>query len=218
VDFLYIAVMKLYIAAATIIEIEPLIETPLIQDHQLVITGVGSVSTVYHLTKIIKDQKPDLIIQAGVAGGFDTRLELGEVLMVKRDRLADLGVEEKGEWKDLVDLGLAHENDTPFNDGWLVNENKEMGKYGLPTVDAITISEITTNERRIRILNEKYHPAAESMEGAAFHFVCLQENIPFVQLRAVSNYVGERDKSKWKMDLAIKNLNLELAKIIEQSK
>ena len=85
-------------------------------------------------------------------------------------------------------------------------------------VDAITINEITTNENRISILNEKYHPAVESMEGAAFHFVCLQENIPFLQLRAVSNYVGERDKSKWKIDLAIKNLNLELAKIIEQSK
>jgi len=85
-------------------------------------------------------------------------------------------------------------------------------------VDAITINEITTSEKRINILKEKYHPVVESLEGAAFHFVCLQENIPFIQLRAVSNYVGERDKSNWKMALAIKNLNVELSKIIEQSK
>ena len=122
--------MKLYIAAATIMEIEPLIESPLMKDHQLVITGVGSLATAYLLTKMIKDHKPDLIIQAGIAGGFDTQLALGEVLIVKRDRIADLGVEEKGQWKDLVDLGLAHENDTPFNDGWLVNENKKLGKFG----------------------------------------------------------------------------------------
>ncbi len=210
--------MKLCIAAATIMEIEHLLESPLMRDHQLVITGVGSVATAYHLTKIIKDHNPDLIIQAGIAGGFDINLELGQVLTIKRDRIADLGVEEKGQWNDLVDLGLAHENDAPFNGGWLVNENANLGKYGLRTVDAITINEITTNEKRINILKEKYHPVVESMEGAAFHFVCLQENIPFIQLRAISNYVGERDKSKWKMNLAIKNLNLELGKIIEQSK
>jgi len=199
-------------------EIEPLVESPLMRDHQLLITGIGSVATAYYLTGMIKDHKPDLIIQAGIAGGFDSKLELGEVFIVKRDRIADLGVEEKGQWHDLVDLGLAHESDTPFSGGWLVNENKKLEKYGLRTIDAITINEITTNEKRISLLKEKYHPAIESMEGAPFHFVCLQENIPFIQLRAVSNYVGERDKSKWKMSLAIKNLNLALAKIIEQSK
>ena len=217
-QFLYIATMKLYIAAATIMEIEPLIESPMMQDHQLVITGVGSVATAYLLTKMIKDHKPDLIIQAGIAGGFDTNLKLGEVLIIKRDRIADLGVEEKEQWNDLVDLGLARENDAPFNGGWLVNNHKDLEKYGLRIANAVTINEITTNEKRIGILKAKYHPAVESMEGAAFHFVCLQEKIPFIQLRAVSNYVGERDKSKWKMDLAIKNLNLELAKIIDQSK
>ncbi len=48
------------------------------------------------------------------------------------------------------------------------------------------------------------------MEGAALHYVCLQEQIPFVQIRSVSNYVGERDKTKWKMKEAIENLNTEL--------
>ena len=53
------------------------------------------------------------------------------------------------------------------------------------------------------------------MEGAALHYVCLCEKIPFLQLRCVSNYVGERDKSKWEMTEAISNLNIELNKIIE---
>jgi futalosine hydrolase len=209
--------MKLCIAAATIFEIEPLIESPAIQDYQLVITGVGSVATAYHLTKMIREHKPDLVIQAGIAGAFDTALSMGEAVIVRRDRMADMGVEENGEWKDLVDLGLAKENDEPFIDGWLVNESG-IEEFDFPKVDAITINEITTSPRRISVLNEKYHAAIESMEGAAFHFICLQENIPFVQLRAVSNYVGERDKSRWEMELAIKNLNQALIKIIEQCK
>ena len=52
------------------------------------------------------------------------------------------------------------------------------------------------------------------MEGAALHYVCLSEKIPFLQLRSVSNYVGERDKNKWAVREAIANLNIELQKIL----
>jgi futalosine hydrolase len=45
------------------------------------------------------------------------------------------------------------------------------------------------------------------MEGAAFHFVCLREEIPFMQIRVVSNYVEPRNKNSWNIPLAIANLN-----------
>jgi futalosine hydrolase len=37
------------------------------------------------------------------------------------------------------------------------------------------------------------------MEGAALHLVCLENKIPFLQIRGISNWVGERDKSQWKI-------------------
>ena len=52
------------------------------------------------------------------------------------------------------------------------------------------------------------------MECAALHYVCLQQNVPFLQIRSVSNEVGERDKSKWKIKEAVENLNNELIKIL----
>jgi futalosine hydrolase len=52
------------------------------------------------------------------------------------------------------------------------------------------------------------------MEGAALHYVALMEKIPFLQLRSLSNFVGERDKNKWLMKEAIINLNLELQSLI----
>jgi futalosine hydrolase len=52
------------------------------------------------------------------------------------------------------------------------------------------------------------------MEGAAFHFVCLQQKIPFIQIRSISNSVGERDKTKWVIKDAVNNLNSELVKLI----
>jgi futalosine hydrolase len=45
------------------------------------------------------------------------------------------------------------------------------------------------------------------MEGAAFHYVCLLEKAPFAQVRAISNYVETRDKSKWQIPTAIQSLN-----------
>jgi futalosine hydrolase len=54
------------------------------------------------------------------------------------------------------------------------------------------------------------------MEGAALHFVALMENITFLQLRSVSNYVGERDKTKWDLSGAINNLNKQLQDLISQ--
>ena len=53
------------------------------------------------------------------------------------------------------------------------------------------------------------------MEGAALHYVARESNIPFVQIRAISNYIGERDKSKWEMKSAIDNLNQTLIKYID---
>ncbi len=53
---------------------------------------------------------------------------------------------------------------------------------------------------------EKFGAEVESMEGAAFHYVCLQQKINFLQLRSISNRVGERDKSKWKLKRQLKTL------------
>ena len=62
---------------------------------------------------------------------------------------------------------------------------------------------------------EKFSADIETMEGAAFHYVCLHQQINFLQLRSISNIVGERDKTKWKTKEAINNLNDELFKIIK---
>src|SRR6185436_11290049 len=155
----------------------------------LVITGIGGISTAYQLSKVIAAERPDLIIQAGIAGAFNEALHLGSVVAVERDRIADLGVMENNQWKDVFDLGLTRSDEEPFDNGWLKNESNIIKRSGLQTVNAITINEITTAASRISELRSKYNPSIESMEGAALHYVCLQEKIEFLQLRAISNYI-----------------------------
>ena len=65
-------------------------------------------------------------------------------------------------------------------------------------------------------LVKKYDPVTESMEGAALHYICRETNTPFIQFRAVSNYVGERGKTHWKIKEAIENLNDGLLKYVDR--
>ena len=79
----------------------------------------------------------------------------------------------------------------------------------------ITVNTIHGNKNSIYNIQKRLHPDVESMEGAACMMVCNKLGFEFFQIRAISNYVEERAKEKWNIGLAIKNLNLELNKILD---
>ena len=205
--------MNLLIVAATEFEIEPFIQHK--KKANILITGVGIPATVYYLTQKLMTEKYDLVIQAGIAGSFSERLNLGEVVAIKEDTFADLGIEEKGNLQTLFETGFIKKNDFPFTNGWLVNQHPILQKISLPLVKAITINKISDSDFQNKMMFEKFAAEIESMEGAAFHYVCLQQKINFLQIRSISNTVGERDKSKWKLKASIENLNKELIKIVD---
>ena len=204
--------MNLLVVAATGSEIKPFTENNKSAD--VLITGVGIPATVFHLTKHLAQKEYDLVIQAGIAGSFTNKLLAGKVAMIETDSFGDIGIEEKGNFKTLFETGLAHENDFPFSYGGLLNEHEYFKHPSLPVAKGITVNKITDDEIQIKRMQEKFGADIESMEGAAFHYVCLQQKIKFLQLRSISNIAGERDKTKWKMNEAIINLNIELKKLV----
>jgi futalosine hydrolase len=179
--------------------------------------GVGMLATAVSLSRLIAEDKPDLLIQAGIAGCFDTGTPLGKVFVVRDESLADMGVEEDGKWKDIFDLKLEKSSYHPFErrklpNPWLPTFNL----LKIPEVNAVTINTVSTQKERIQQIIKKYDPVIESMEGAALHYVCREASIPFIQIRAVSNYIGERNKENWKIKEAIDNLNQTLLKYIDK--
>lgn len=180
-------------------------------------SGVGMLAAAVSLTKMIMEEKPDLVIQAGIAGSFDPGMPLGKVVVVKEEILGDMGVEEENKWKDIFDLKLEKSSYHPFEKRKLPNHGlTEYNLLKLPEVTAITVNQVTTQPARIQQLVKKYDAAIESMEGAALHYVCREMNTAFIQLRSISNYAGERDKSKWKMKQAIENLNQTVLKYVDR--
>ncbi|AXY77818.1 futalosine hydrolase [Paraflavitalea soli] len=215
--------MHILLIAATAFEIQPVIDFLQAPEHPLSghtvsiqVTGIGSMSTTYYLTKSIREKRPDYVLQAGIGGSFSTHFSPGRVVLVEKEMTGDLGVEENGIFKDLFEMGLQKEGAHATTSKWLVNPHTiNWENQGLALVNGVTVNEITTRASRIEQLQQNYGVTVESMEGAAFHFVCLQEGIPFLQIRSISNYVGERDKKAWKMKEAIAALNDQLINIFK---
>src|SRR5690242_15265645 len=172
--------MNLLIVSSTKAEIEPFLKENI--DADILITGVGIPSTVFHLTKKLLQKNYDLVIQAGIAGAFNDRFKLSEVVLVKQDTFADLGIEENGKLYSLFDKGFIDENDFPYTGGWLVNNHLIFEKTALPVAKGITVNKISNDHSQNKILSDKFAADIESMEGAAFHYVCLQQQINFLQL------------------------------------
>jgi futalosine hydrolase len=215
--------MNCLLAAATTKEIEPFLSwaksVPAANREtvpDILITGIGLTAASYHLTRQLGLKKYGMVIQAGVAGCFNKQLSLGSVVAVKKDAIADQSVIELKQLKTLFDLKLVPADQFPYTKTWLVNPHNDLLKTTkLRQVKGVSVNEITTSRQKINFYEKNFNAVIESMEGAALHYTCLMENIPFLQVRSMSNYIGERNKKNWNMKESIVNLNRELIKIVQ---
>jgi futalosine hydrolase len=199
--------MKVLISAATSMELTAVKNSeslPSSLSLYYTTTGVGVISTVYHLMEMLSKEKFDLMIQVGIAGSFDQQIPLGNAVNIEKESIAEMGVVENNEYKDIFKLGLADANVAPYSDGLLLNPHKHLlAASGLTNVTGVTNNEITTDPIKIERYKHVYNATIESMEGAAFHYIGIMKSIPFIQIRGISNFVGERNKKNWKIDEAI---------------
>jgi futalosine hydrolase len=217
--------MKILIVSATKLEVAPLLDQMEASRHfgtnqmscmykkleiDFLITGVGMVTTAYYTGKVLNDTY-DLAFNLGICGSFNKNLEIGSVVNIYEDCFSELGAEDGEAFLSLEDLkleGLTKISNTKYG---ALNQVMEL----LPKVTGITVNTAHGNETSIEKVFQKFHPYVESMEGAAFMFVCENEQIPYMQIRAVSNFVELRNKDNWNIPLAIKNLNNKVVEILD---
>ena len=178
------------------------------------VTGIGGVLTTYSLIRKISEKEYDIVLNAGIAGSFNQNIGVGDVVFIQRDQFADLGIEDKNELFTLFEKGFMDENEFPFNNGRL--ENPYEYNFSIEKVSAITVNTTHGCNKSIDLFKRKFQADIETMEGAAFFYVCLKEGVKFLQIRSISNYIEERDINNWNIPLAIKNLNEKLLEIIDQ--
>ena len=92
----------------------------------------------------------------------------------------------------------------------------EAIKRILKPVRAITVNTATGSDSTRDKLVSKYDPDIETMEGAAFFYICARNKIPFIAARAVSNMVERRNRKNWNIPLAVGNLALKLEDVFKK--
>jgi futalosine hydrolase len=215
--------MRILVAAATDIEIAPLVAklrhasdggprvksyTFAAHDVDVLITGVGMVATAAWCSRLLMQKPYDLGLNFGVCGSFDRAIGPGTVVHVRSDRIAELGAEDDEAFLTAEELQLLGAHEFPFQAGQLVNlappENAAL--RSLPAVDGITVNTVHGNSRSIAAVVRRFKPGVESMEGAAFMYACMIHGLVHAQVRAVSNVVEKRNRGAWRMGDAIRSL------------
>jgi len=211
--------MNILVLAATSFEIAPLLkwrESSKTKDSvDCLITGPGIFFTTLQVLQKIHDKSYDFIIHAGIAGAFPKDISIGSVFQVESECFADFGAMDHEKFLDIFSLGLLDPNQKPFQNGALINPYYYPR---LPKAKSVTVNCASGNQEGIDRIQSLYHPDLESLEGAASTYICLSRNIPFIQIRSVSNRVEPRNRAAWNIPLAIENLNQSLIQLLEDFK
>ena len=222
--------MKILIVAATWMEVKLLADelekvdekSHLLKEYRyyetqidILITGIGSTFTTFHLTNALRDKNYNRVINAGIAGSLSQELQIGEVVNVISDEFADLGVEKKDEFLTLFESGFMDANEFPFKQCILKASNSN-GWLQLKKVKGITTNKSHGRQSSINEIKEKYTAHIESMEGAAVFFICNWLGVDCYQIRAISNYVEPRDSAKWDIPLALENMKKSILDILKK--
>jgi futalosine hydrolase len=204
--------MRILVVAATELEI-PRVTSGLYATHHVdvMISGVGMVATAARVARALAGGQYEAALNFGVCGSFDHALAPGEVVHIVSDCIPELGVEDGDRFVSMEELGLVTstviENAAPLRGAAL---------DALPRVRSITVNTAHGHEDSIARIVKRAHPQVESMEGAAFAYSCALSHVPYAQVRAVSNIVERRNRSAWRMDLAVQRLDEAARAILAQ--
>ncbi|GAA2351034.1 futalosine hydrolase [Dactylosporangium salmoneum] len=176
----------------------------------VVACGVGPAAaaavTSQFLTMAMQQGAPfDVVVSAGIAGGFAGRVEIGGLVVATESIAADLGAEGPDGYQSVDDLGFGtsrHDADPAL---------LRQLRQALPEAvggPVLTVSTVTGTAHSKELI-EKRHPdaVAEAMEGFGVATAArLWPAAAFGEIRSVSNAVGPRDRAAWRIPQALATL------------
>ncbi|RPK61058.1 Futalosine hydrolase [Streptomyces sp. ADI96-02] len=141
-----------------------------------------------------------LVVSAGIGGGFAPAAPLGSLVVASEIVAADLGAETPDGFLPVTALGFGRDRFAP--PPALVREAADTAGAAIGPV--LTVSTVTGTAARAAALRAA-HPGAlaEAMEGFGVAEAAERAAVPALELRAVSNAVGPRDRDAWRIGDAL---------------
>ncbi|GAB6163689.1 futalosine hydrolase [Desulfothermus naphthae] len=178
------------------------------------VCGIGPINAALFLERAIVKYKISGVINIGIAGSFDiNKIPIGALTIAKQEIWPEFGLKHR----DFIDpkglkYGLIKKHEKIIYNQITISVKKNLEKMDLSfnnnffksinlTVAGVTGDEIEANE-----LKNRYLAQVENMEGFSIAYVCFVHDIPFIEIRSISNAVGSRDTDKWDIKKALKEL------------
>jgi len=144
------------------------------------------------------------VLQVGVGGAYpNAGLALGTATAATSELDLDLGLGRHPDWQGLE--ALAVHGDATANRIDLAGPllTRVAAATGTPALPFATSDAVTADAAAAAYVARRFGTAVESMEGAGAARAAAALGVPFVEVRGVSNSVGERDKGAWRLREAV---------------
>jgi futalosine hydrolase len=162
-------------------------------------TGVGPVNAAFTLTRFLSQRQARAVIACGVGGAYPgSTLEPGDVVCAESETYGDLGAESddgSGGFLDMQALGF------PVIEGSVPVFNRlPLDLFpAARRVPFVTCATCTGTDAKAAAIAKRTGGAVESMEGAAIVHVARLMGVKVGEVRGISNTVGHRDRSRWRL-------------------
>jgi len=183
----------------------------------VLVAGVGSVVAAVNTARALATAEYSLVIIAGIGGGFSGRAEVGSLVVANEIVVADLGAETPEGFYSLDELGFGFTH-VQTDASLLEHYSRALLAAKIPVNigPVLTVSTITgTAERAVKLAARIPGATAEAMEGYGVGFAAFDQGLPVLEIRAISNMVGPRDRSKWRIKEALDVLEAASAVLTE---
>ncbi|AXF57261.1 futalosine hydrolase [Salicibibacter kimchii] len=170
--------------------------------------GVGPAQAAARTAFALTSDDYDMVMSAGIAGGFKNRAAIGDLVISERIVAADLGAESSESFLPVDELGfgssvIVADASSAQQMSARLSENGQVVQTG----GILTLATVTGTEETARVLEQRYTDAqAEAMEGFGVASAASEKNLPVLEIRAISNLIGPRDKENWNIKEALATL------------
>lgn len=182
--------------------------------------GVGPVSAAVSTASILAASNYDLVISAGIGGGFPEQAGIGDIVIASSVIAADLGAEapeQPNGFTSVDELGFG-KSLVPVHNELSSRLVHHIESEGIPVClgPILTLSTATGTAHTAQVLSLRVPgAAAEAMEGYGVALAAHKLGIPVMEIRAISNLVGPRQRELWKIGEALAALEQACSKLPE---
>lgn len=159
--------------------------------------GVGPAAAAAGTARLLARRDYRAVVSVGIAGGFPGRADVGGTVLATRTIAADLGAESPDGFLPIEELGFGS-SVLEVDPGLL-----KTLQAALPQAvagDILTLSTVTGTAGTTARLTVRFPDAvAEAMEGYGVAIAAAGAEVPFAELRTISNPIGPRDRAAWRL-------------------